>query len=109
MSLNSKLNDLIIHDPDTNMEASLPRKAEGPTPAQDVFTFVTVYYKHGEWGSQVYDTLREGLLDLVEHHSAPSEREKLVSLDEEELVDRLLVIGKHTVYFWACIGGKKHY
>jgi len=99
MSLNSKLNDLTIHDADINMETSSPRKAEGPTtPAQQhVFTFVTVYYKHGEWGTRVYDTLQEGLLDFVKRDSAASEREELVSLDEEELIDRLLVIGKERI------------
>ena len=32
---------------------------------KEVFTFVTVYYKHGGWSTQVYDTLWEGLLEFV--------------------------------------------
>jgi hypothetical protein len=115
MSLNNKLKDLTIHDTDTDIGASPPRKTEGPqtTPAQQkhVFTFVTVYYKHGEWGTEVYDTLQAGLSYFVDSTASASEREVLVSLDDEDLVDRLLEIGMHTVYFWLCIGeaGVKHY
>jgi len=107
MSLNSKIKDLSIHDADTDMGASPPHKTEGTriTPAQQkhVFTFVTVYYKHGEWGTDVYDTLREGLLDFV--NSAASEKEELVSLDDKALVDSRLVIGMHMVYVWEGGGG----
>ena len=89
-----------------------PDKTAGPqtTPAQQhVFTFVTVYYKHGEWDSEVYDTLRGGLLDsvndLVERESlTASEGEDLVLLDDEKLVDKLLKIGMRTVYMAG-----KHY
>jgi len=109
MSLKNKLKDLTIHDADTDMGASPSRKTKGPrtTPPQQkhVFTFVTVYYKHGEWGTEVYDALREGLLYFVDSTASVSEREDLVSLDDEELVDRLLEIGMHMVYFWPCIGG----
>ena len=108
MSLNNKLKDLTIHDADTDMEASPPHKTEGTraTPAQQkhVFTFVTVYYKHGEWGTRVYDTFREGLLDFVDSTASASERKDLVSLDDEELVDKLLEIGMYMVYFWPCMG-----
>ena len=74
------------------------------TPAQqqleDVFTFVTVYYKHGEWGTNVFDTLRAGLLQFVDS-TAESEKESLVLLNDKELADRLLEIG--TVYLWPCM------
>jgi hypothetical protein len=71
-----------------------------PAQQQDVFTFVTVYYKHGEWNNSVFDTLREGLLAFVDSTASESEKKSLILLDDKELTDRLLVIGMHTVYFW---------
>jgi hypothetical protein len=62
---------------------------------QDVFTFVTVYYKHGDWGTTVFDTLHEGLLEFVKEYSSGAESEKLLSLDDEKLLDELLVLGEY--------------
>jgi hypothetical protein len=71
-------------------------KATGVTPVQqDIFTFVTVYYKHGEWSNEVFDTLREGLLKFVDETAPESEKESLVLLDDEKLADRLLEIGMY--------------
>ena len=93
MSLNNKFEDLTINNAANDMGTS---KATRVTPAQqDVFTFVTVYYKHGAWGTEVYNTLREGLLDFVDKTASASEKEQLVSLDDEDLIDRLFDIGMH--------------
>ena len=69
---------------------------------QDVFTFVTVYYKHGEWGTEIYNTLRKGLLKLVDSTAPESEKESLALLDDEQLADRLLEIGAVFIsgYIW---------
>ena len=99
MSLNDKLKDLTIHDADIDMAASPPhmtKRTRTTRPQQkNVFTFVTVYYKHGAWGTEVYNTLREGLLDFVDKTASASEKEQLVSLDDEDLIDRLFDIGMH--------------
>jgi len=92
--LNNKFEELTIHDAANNMGTS---KATRVTPAQqDVFTFVTVYYKHGEWGTDVFDTLREGLLEYVDETAPESEKKSLVLLDDDQLADRLLEIGMHS-------------
>jgi hypothetical protein len=70
---------------------------------------VTVYYKRGEWGADVFDTLREGLLELVGQTAPESEKESLVLLDDKKLADRLLEIGMHARFiFWPSMerGGK---
>ena len=59
MSLNNKSEDLTIHD-DNTRETRVTAAQQ-----KDVFTFVTVYYKHGEWDTNVFDTIREGLLEFV--------------------------------------------
>jgi len=96
MSLNNKSEDLTA---DTNMGTSKETKVTPVAAAQqleqDVFTFVTVYYKHGEWGTDVFDTLRKGLLKFVDSTAPDSERESLVLLDDKELANRLLEIGKY--------------
>ena len=60
---------------------------------------MTVYYKHGEWGTNVFNTLREGLLDFVDS-TVEEEEEKagLISLNDKDLADRLLEIGIHTPF-----------
>jgi len=58
---------------------------------------VTVYYKHGEWDTEVYDTLREGLLESVEDYcELVAERERLLSLDDDELLNRMLIMGMNS-------------
>jgi hypothetical protein len=72
------------------------QKPKRPKKDKEVFTFVTVYYKRGEWGIQVYDTLREGLLEFVEEYyesAREKERLRVLSLDDEELLDRMLDMG----------------
>ena len=115
MSLTNKFSELTV-DPkpqtsgqntDIDMEVSgIPATSQNKTADQkpkqmkkdkEVFTFVTVYYKHGEWGTEVYDTLREGLLKFVRHYcDSAVEGERLVSLDDEELLDRMLVMGTNS-------------
>lgn len=61
----------------------------------DVFTFVTVYYKHGDWGVETFNTLREGLLHFALDYSAREmeKGEALLDLDDDTLIDRVLDIG----------------
>jgi hypothetical protein len=62
----------------------------------DVFTFVTVYYKYAEWGTQYFDTLREGLLYYTRDYGdglRRAEREELLNLDDDALLDRVLDMG----------------
>jgi len=93
MSLNNKSEDFTTHDAAKDTVAS---KATRVTPAQqDVFTFVTVYYKHGEWHNKIFNTLREGLLEFVDSTAPESEKESLVLLDDQKLADRLLEIGMY--------------
>jgi hypothetical protein len=85
--------------PDPSQNKTADQKLKKSKKDKEVFTFVTVYYKHGEWGTQVYDTLREGLLEFVQRHcgsAAEREIERLVSLDDEELLDRMLIIGTNS-------------
>ena len=117
MSLTNKFNKLTIEpepqtpgqDTDINMEvagtpAPSQKKTAGQKPKRskkdkEVFTFVTVYYKRGEWGTQVYDTLREGLLDFVgEYCESAREKDRLqvLSLDDEDLLDRMLSMGTNS-------------
>ena len=94
MSLNNKFEDLTIHDADTNMGSASEEKTRvTPAARQDLFTFVTVYYKHGEYGTDSFDTLREGLMEFVDQTAPKSEKESLALLDDKELADRLLEIG----------------
>lgn len=74
-------------------------KTADQTPRKDkeIFNFVTVYYKRGEWSILVYDTLREGLLEFVETYcESLAERDRLVSLDDEELLDRMLIMSTNS-------------
>jgi hypothetical protein len=120
MSLTNKFSKLTV-DPkpptpgqnaDIDMEVSaIPAPSQNKTADQkpkqskkdeEVFTFVTVYYKHGEWGTEVYDTLREGLLEFVRRYcdsTAEREIQRLVSLDDEELLDRILIIGTNFIRY----------
>jgi hypothetical protein len=64
---------------------------------KEIFYFVTVYYKRGEWGIQFYGTLREGLLEFVEIYcDSLAERDRLISLDDEELLNRMLIMGTNS-------------
>jgi hypothetical protein len=86
MSVTNKFNKLTIEaepqtpgqNTDIDMEvagtsAPTQKKTAGKKPKQlkkdiEAFTFVTVYYKHGGWSTEVYDTLREGLLEFVREY-----------------------------------------
>lgn len=62
----------------------------------DVFTFVTVYYKYAEWGTQYFDTLHEGLVYYARDYGdglQRAEREELLNLDDDALLDRVLDMG----------------
>ena len=93
MSLNRKLEGLTIKNADIDMEAPPPK--ETPAQLQDVFTFVTVYHKHGESSNKVFNTLQEGLLKFVDLTAPKSEKEGLVLIDDEKLTDRLFEIGMY--------------
>jgi hypothetical protein len=77
----------------TSVVNKMPRKPKRP---KDVFTFVTIYYKHGEWDTCVFDTLRDGLLEFVRNCDSAAEREILISLDDEELTERMLIMGAYS-------------
>jgi hypothetical protein len=48
--------------PAPSQNKTVDQKSKRPRKDKEIFNFVTVYYKRGEWGIQVYDTLRESLL-----------------------------------------------
>ncbi len=69
-------------------------------PSDEIFTFITVYYKHGTYGTMEFKTLREGLLRFVENyidnsssHEAGIRRQQLEALPDEELLTEILKIG----------------
>jgi len=70
----------------------------------DIFTFITVYYKHGEYGSEEFKTLREGLQEFLEHYISESDsheggirRQQLEALPDEELLTEILKIGSERI------------
>jgi hypothetical protein len=84
--------------PETDSKHRKPKQSK-----KDVYTFVTAYYKHGEYGTSVYDTLREGLLEFVDECDSTVEKETLISLDDEELLVRMLIMGTNsTCIYWQC-------
>lgn len=75
-------------------------------PSVDIFTFITVYYKHGEYGSQEFQTLREGLQEFLERYISESDshedgirRQQLEALPDEELLTEILKIGVADFFF----------
>jgi len=63
---------------------------------QEVFTFVTVYYKYGETGTETFETLRDGLVEFAKYYSpnAPeATMEALLAHNDEELLDIVLTMG----------------
>jgi len=64
----------------------------------DIFTFITVYYKNGHFGSEEFKTLREGLQEFVEDYIDNSEdgirRQQLEALPDEELLTEVLKLGE---------------
>ena len=78
-------------------------------PSAHVFTFLTVYYKYGEYSSERFTTLREGLQEFLENyirvgsesdsHEAGIRRQQLEALPDEELLTELLKIGMADPFF----------
>jgi hypothetical protein len=75
-------------------------------PSVDIFTFITVYYKHGEYGSEKFATLREGLQEFLEQYISRSDsheddirRQQLEALPDEELLTEILKIGVADPFF----------
>jgi hypothetical protein len=113
MSVTHKFNKLTI-EPEPQQNTDIDMEVAGTTASQkktagqkpkrskkdkEVFTFVTVYYKHAGWSTEIYDTLREGLLEFVgEYFESAREKEKLqvLSLNDEDLLDRILDIGTNS-------------
>jgi len=68
-------------------------------PLDEIFTFITVYYKHGAYDTVEFKTLREGLLQFVEQyvgndsHEDGIRRQQLEGLPDEELLTEILNIG----------------
>jgi hypothetical protein len=69
-------------------------------PPVDIFTFITVYYKHGEYGADKFQTLRKGLQEFLEDYINGSKhedgilRQQLEALPDDELLTELLELGK---------------
>lgn len=86
--------------PPSSIQTSAIDKAhtrKSKQPREDVFTFVTVYYKRGEWGTRVYDTLREGLLEFVKDRDLTEQQTlKLVSMDDQNLLHKMLILGMNS-------------
>jgi len=69
-------------------------------PSDDIFTFITVYYKHGAYDTEEFETLREGLQMFVDQYTDKSDshddgirRQQLQALPDEELLTEILKIG----------------
>jgi hypothetical protein len=87
----------IAGTPAPSQNKTTDQKPKRPRKDKEIFNFVTVYYKRGEWGIQVYDTLRKGLLQFVEDYcESLAEKDRLVSLDDEELLNRMLIMGTNS-------------
>jgi len=63
-----------------------------------------VYYKHGEYGSKTFETLREGLQEFLERyisridsHEDGIRRQQLEALPDEELLTEILKIGSERI------------
>lgn len=66
----------------------------------DIFTFITVYYKHGEYNSAEFETLREGLREFLEVSQEDGiRRQQLETLPDEELLTEILKIGLANPFF----------
>jgi hypothetical protein len=71
------------------------------------FTFITVYYKHGAYGSDQFKTLREGLQQFLEDyiggdsHEDGIRRQQLEALPDQELLKEILKMGMAD-YFFSC-------
>lgn len=61
------------------------------------FTFISVYYKHGEWSAEHFDTLREGLLAECKYYFRNSPEEHLAwrKAPDDDLVNELLARGMY--------------
>ena len=66
----------------------------------DIFTFITVYYKYGEYGADRFQTLRKGLQEFLEQYISGTNYEdgirhqQLEALPDDELLTELLDLGK---------------
>jgi len=71
----------------------------------DIFTFITVYYKHGDYGSQEFQTLRQGLQEFLENyfsgrnHEDGVPRQQLEALPDEKLLEEILKLGERNMTF----------
>ncbi|KIM81444.1 hypothetical protein PILCRDRAFT_787677 [Piloderma croceum F 1598] len=63
---NTDINMEVSGTPGPSQNKTADQKPKRTRKDKEIFNFVTVYYKRGEWGIQVYDTLWEGLLEFVE-------------------------------------------
>lgn len=77
-----------------------------PSPSVDVFTFITVYYKYGEYYSRTFATLGEGLQEFLEDYISKSDsyedgirRQQLEALPDEELLTEILEMGVADPFF----------
>jgi len=77
-------------------------------PSSDIFTFITVYYKHGRYSSEEFKTLREGLQEFLEHYISESgshedgiRRQQLEALPDEELLMEILKIDPESSWSWT--------
>jgi hypothetical protein len=69
----------------------------------NTFTFISVYYKHGEYCSEEFPTLREGLQHFLEeyvdgtNHEDGIRRQQLEGLPDGELVQEILKLGEYNL------------
>jgi len=72
-------------------------------PSVDIFTFITVYYKHGEYDSKEFKTLREGLQSFLDQyitsdsHEDGVRRQQLEALPDEELLTEIFKMGTERI------------
>ena len=75
-------------------------------PSADVFTFITVYYKHGEYYSKKFPTLRQGLQEFLQDyvngtsHEDGIHRQQLEALPDGELLREIFKLGERNLTYF---------
>jgi hypothetical protein len=75
-------------------------------PNDIIFTFITVYYKHGAWDTHEFATMRDGLESFLDKYipidgmsnEELEDREKMRRLPNDDLLQILFDLGKPCNY-----------
>jgi hypothetical protein len=91
-------------------EVTTPSYYTMSSAGSDIFTFLTVYYKYGDYGVRKFKTLREGLQQFLDEyldgteHEVGIRRQQLEALTDEDLLTEVLKLGESELmsYTVAC-------